>query len=626
MKLFFSNNLVIGLFFLTLFSCQSKSTLEDVLQYSGENRSELEKVIDHYSQKEGDSLQLKAALFLIENMPGHYSLTNSMMERLDENIDSLYPDMSNIVKRVVYNIPIRKGSAAEEWKIVEDIQTIKSDYLIKHIDNAMAMWNKCPWLRLFTFNDFCEYVLPYRIAKESILESDSTLYSWKTVKEVFDTYNYVPKTMQELKTVQRDLLGHTDDAYFLKLQMPAWSDKAYNFDCLDRCYYEMGRLRSVGIPATIDFVPGWPYRNGQHYWRVLVEPYYWNSNHSDALISETGKVYRMTYSRNVVPEQDGEEFIPSLFRTSFYKDVTQDYVKVSDVEVDINKFANTASRYAYLSIFNDLEWKPIAWAEVKGGEAKFRNMGRNVVYLPIGYEDKETKHLGYPFLLDIHGNINEFIPNEEKRITLRFTRKFPVNDSKIIWSEEIKGSHIEASNYPDFTKADTVYIITQTNTDLNYQTLALEKPATYRYWRLFKNNQILRIGDWQFFDEHSERIRGEVMPPKEDDITAKNAFDEKILSFTLSHTWVGIDFGKPVTIQQMKLVTRTDDNAITPGHYYELYYFTKEGWTLVEGKKAEGKTLEFKSVAADALYWLRDLTAGKEERIFAAKNGKIEYW
>ena len=74
---------------LLICSCQSNEKLEEVLQYSGENRYELEKVINRYSQREADSLQLKAAFFLIENMPGHYSLTNSTMERLDENMDSL---------------------------------------------------------------------------------------------------------------------------------------------------------------------------------------------------------------------------------------------------------------------------------------------------------------------------------------------------------------------------------------------------------------------------------------------------------------------------------------------------------------------------------------------------------
>lgn len=46
--------------------------LEEVLAYSGANRPELEKVIAHYARNPEDSLKLRAAVFLIENMPGHY--------------------------------------------------------------------------------------------------------------------------------------------------------------------------------------------------------------------------------------------------------------------------------------------------------------------------------------------------------------------------------------------------------------------------------------------------------------------------------------------------------------------------------------------------------------------------
>lgn len=43
-----------------------KSRLEEALEAAGENRSELEQVLDHYR---GDSLKSLAAQFLIENMP-----------------------------------------------------------------------------------------------------------------------------------------------------------------------------------------------------------------------------------------------------------------------------------------------------------------------------------------------------------------------------------------------------------------------------------------------------------------------------------------------------------------------------------------------------------------------------
>lgn len=64
--------------FIALLACHShlpppSSLLEQALEKSGDNRSELEKVLMHYSQKDADSLKLRAAVFLIENMPGHYS-------------------------------------------------------------------------------------------------------------------------------------------------------------------------------------------------------------------------------------------------------------------------------------------------------------------------------------------------------------------------------------------------------------------------------------------------------------------------------------------------------------------------------------------------------------------------
>jgi hypothetical protein len=44
-----------------------------VLFMAGDNRPELEQVLKHYSQKPEDSLKLRAAEFLIVNMPGKYS-------------------------------------------------------------------------------------------------------------------------------------------------------------------------------------------------------------------------------------------------------------------------------------------------------------------------------------------------------------------------------------------------------------------------------------------------------------------------------------------------------------------------------------------------------------------------
>ena len=62
-------NFLFIILILFLASCSSKNTLlEQSLQQAGNNRSELEKVLEYYKN---DTLKYNAAIFLIENMPYH---------------------------------------------------------------------------------------------------------------------------------------------------------------------------------------------------------------------------------------------------------------------------------------------------------------------------------------------------------------------------------------------------------------------------------------------------------------------------------------------------------------------------------------------------------------------------
>ena len=53
-----------------LVACTERhASLERALRYAGDNRAELEKVLAHYASDPADSLKLRAAQYLIENMP-----------------------------------------------------------------------------------------------------------------------------------------------------------------------------------------------------------------------------------------------------------------------------------------------------------------------------------------------------------------------------------------------------------------------------------------------------------------------------------------------------------------------------------------------------------------------------
>ena len=165
--------LIFYLFLFTLLhSCrEANSRLEQALQLAGDNKLELQKVLDHYA---GDSLKLKAAIFLIENMPGHYSLDGPYLRQLQRVIDST--EIPYLMKKVILMQPLRYPRSRQQLRAEPDLEQVKADYLIHQIDQAFRLWTNSPWLEDLTLENFLEYLLPYRIGKRQ----DATLITKNT--------------------------------------------------------------------------------------------------------------------------------------------------------------------------------------------------------------------------------------------------------------------------------------------------------------------------------------------------------------------------------------------------------------------------------------------------------------
>ena len=86
MKPHFLDKLITGCMIIFTTNSCTPSRLEEVLELSGSNREQLEKVLQQHSSP-ADSLKLQAALFLIENMPGHYTLQGDKIDRFRQVID-----------------------------------------------------------------------------------------------------------------------------------------------------------------------------------------------------------------------------------------------------------------------------------------------------------------------------------------------------------------------------------------------------------------------------------------------------------------------------------------------------------------------------------------------------------
>ncbi|HLZ89627.1 MAG TPA: hypothetical protein VKQ52_20375, partial [Puia sp.] len=85
--------IAVGIFVILAAGCSNRqqAAMDHALTVAGENRDQLQRVLDHYSRPK-DSLKLAAAKFLIANMPYHYGYSGAELKKYGEVftlIDSL---------------------------------------------------------------------------------------------------------------------------------------------------------------------------------------------------------------------------------------------------------------------------------------------------------------------------------------------------------------------------------------------------------------------------------------------------------------------------------------------------------------------------------------------------------
>ena len=145
-------------------SCTGNKRLEYALEFAGENRGELEKVLEHYNDS---GLKQDAARFLIENMPRYFSYEGWQLDTL-KAIHAATEHTDGWVNK----------KDRKKWehfsfrtlKKVYDAKVIKAEFLIHHIDQAFEVFEKRSWNKYLPFDDFCELILPYRIGDEPLEE------------------------------------------------------------------------------------------------------------------------------------------------------------------------------------------------------------------------------------------------------------------------------------------------------------------------------------------------------------------------------------------------------------------------------------------------------------------------
>ena len=602
--------------------------VESALKLSGENRGELQKVLDYFSKGHPDTLKLRAAEYLISNMVGWHSIGGKTMDRLKRDIDTTFRQEAGAVRQLFYLIAVRIATAHGDNTVKYDLHEVTSAYLIRHIEQSFALWEDMKCRYDLPFEDFLKYLLPYRIDNEPITEwRDSVYYHrYRFAKEkniwlgLSDYQDYIQAKISNYYGYW-EMLKRLSDTLF----------RGYKIDCIDQANNVQIMSRLFGVPVATDFVPHYPARENRHYWTVLKDRRYANGSHYKTIIPYTAKVYRKTSYVHAIPD-DRVNHVPRSMRNPYQEDVTEEYENVAELQYRFEEIPRNV-KYAYLCVFNNQAWKEVAWTDMQGGKAVFEKIGRDIVYLPCYYDGSRQVFADYPQWLKSDGVAEELKPDTLHRQTLHLNRKFTYNIDGDYNGIAILGVRLSATNDLSKQPYDAVGVISHYNY-MNYDTLHVTTEKKYRYWILGKvRNSYPVFASVHFLQQDTIELKplttfsvdgtGKVTKDTRD---SRRIFNDELLDYGAMMPMVGVEFEKPVSVDVVKYITKNDKNGIYPGHLYELFYFNRGKWESLGKKVATADYIEYDNVPSGALYWLRNHTEGKEERPFTVNNGRVRFW
>lgn len=597
--------------------------IETALLLSGNNRPELEKVLKYYSANEKDSLKLRAAEFLIGNMLYHRSMCGECIENQIKMIDTLYRQISLPARSVYYMIPARIDSLKASVKTEADIEKMTADLLIKNIEYSFDVWENSIYEPRTSFEDFCEYILPYKHSEEPLILWKDSLDFKSGIARDLSTYELnmtMANTYYSYCDFSQDYLPYTQ--LFSDKVLYSASDNAKYRASIDLAY-----MRSNGIPTTIDFVP-FSNTTENNYWTATINRKYIDAKYAYVNKNFSSKVFRKTYSLNPTPA-DKNNFVPDFIRNPYNKDVTEIYQNVSTVEYDFGNISSNV-KYAYLAIFYEGEWCEVSWSELTDGKASFKKMGRDVIYMPLYYDGEHKICAKNAVHLDRDGKIKKIgiAHNERQSITMERISAYTLFGEYL--SKSILGGRIIACNTPENLKFDTLTTITHSKYN-SFDTVNVDSDKKYKCW-LIALEQLSYLSELQFFNKNGEQMKGQIVWfDQNNTVSYKTSsftklFDNDILTDWGMNTIVGIVLKEPTAISYVRYMPQNDRCGIMPGNEYELFYCLDGAWVLWERKVAADYKIEFSDVPVNALFWLHDKGKKCDERPFTIVNGRIKFW
>lgn len=400
---------------------------------SGINKPELLKAIVHYI-KPADSNKRKAMYWLLANMKGNYTVHYVVKDSSGhpyhfkpskfKNYDALEKKWDSIEK--IHGPLIYKADSF--WM---DQKHIKARFLIDNIDEAFKAYTTNPWDKSYNFKQFCEWILPYRCANETV--EPFRKHFIKEYGPALDKHH--PTNIMDVALLLNHLVNqkiHYKDTYNKEANVQTIRQLEHsgygNF--YDINIYKVKVLRAFGIAASLDYTPFLADTSFGYAWTTAFLP---DSSEirlqfpSKVNLEKPGrvaKIYRRTYKRiktSLFVLKKINQPTPPFMGDYFYQDVTN---KIASKTASIK--SEKKVHYAYLAVFNDGGWHPVSWTiPSKYSVATFQRMGKDIVYLPVSLKKHKRFCIGAPFILNEQGKQHMLIPDFSSKQKVFLTKTSP---------------------------------------------------------------------------------------------------------------------------------------------------------------------------------------------------------
>ncbi|MBD9180493.1 MAG: discoidin domain-containing protein [Odoribacter splanchnicus] len=670
--------------------------VEESLKIAGGNKWELRKALRHYRKHEADSLKYKAALFLIDNMKWHGNDSEvkfpdatipGLVERADTFYYSVMGDVPNssINKKEIKDKIAAFGKAYQaeigqtnikppyrEKTDFDDLKNIDADFLISHIDNAFERWEKSPFARTLTFEDFCEYLLPYRaLSTNSLTLNGADIYRQfgkqldkakpYSMATVITRYNVYMNNM-------RNILGEKTVGGYLGYYELFFKKK---LECVEQCEMECNILRAYGVPTVIDINVGNREFVGQHHHIVTFDslmnphPFHGEAGFPGGKSWGYREDIKFNIYRSLFGAQEDSplflkketEKLPVNFYDPCIRDVTSYIKRVYPLTLPLSHKTGNNLAWLYSYANNPEGIRAITWGTVDstGTQAHFKNVVSDMLYflVTLDAEGRPEFH-GEPLYIPrnpeaidllVYPLSHFYTPAQGEKTDIRLIRKFPYKENMKKLAQEMVGGKFYGSNDPEGKNKRELYTITEAPGPYLNE-FPLDNRRAWKYY-IYEapEKRTANFSILEYLTEKSRKYENtasptplEIFRPEDRRINTadyvkvlpKNAAQLKDPEYdgdmqtSSGKKRIVFELDTPQILTRVRMAPKNADNIVKPNENYELMVW-EDGWQSLSNQDSKYNYLDYKDLRTDRLYWLRNHSRGREEVPFIIRNGEPQF-